>query len=136
MAEKSRELDGKAKGIGNLTVKLDIDASDAITGLKALSREAKKATQAIRELETYYERDDKQYYVKWRQQGEDCTDIREVCMTDIPTCYLQRELEKREGITTYKLGSYGTYDNMRMVSADGGDSVFIEGPAIITVNID
>lgn len=152
MAEQSRELDGtqsnihpshigvdyaeEGKDFSALTVKIDVDVSEAITGLKAVQREAKKAAQAIRELETYYGEDGKNFYVKWRQQGEDCTDIREVCMTDIPTCYLQRELEKREGVTTYKLGSYGTYANMRMVSADGGDSVLIEGPAIITVNID
>jgi len=101
MAEQSRELDGTqsevaAKKTGALTAKLVLDVSDAITGLKAVTREAKKATAAIRELETYYERDDKQYYVKWRQQGEDCTDIREVCMTDIPTEYLRRELAKRQ----------------------------------------
>lgn len=32
-------------------VKIDIDISDALTGLKALQREARKATQALRELE-------------------------------------------------------------------------------------
>jgi DNA-directed RNA polymerase subunit L len=36
----------------NLTVKLDVDASDAITALKAIQREARKATQALRELES------------------------------------------------------------------------------------
>jgi hypothetical protein len=33
-----------------LTVKVDVDVSDALTGLKAIQREAKKATQALREL--------------------------------------------------------------------------------------
>ncbi len=37
--------------IGDLLVKVDIDISDALTGLKALQREARKATQALRELE-------------------------------------------------------------------------------------
>ncbi len=41
MAEKSREL----------TVKVDVDVSEALTGLKALQREAKKATQALKELD-------------------------------------------------------------------------------------
>ena len=43
MAEKnsSREL----------TVSLNVDVSEALTGLKAVHREAKKATQALRELE-------------------------------------------------------------------------------------
>lgn len=34
-----------------LTIKIDVDISDALTGLKAIQREAKKATQALRELE-------------------------------------------------------------------------------------
>jgi len=99
-----------------LSVKVDVDVSEALTGLKALQREAKKATQELRELETV--------------RGDIST------LTHVPTCELQRELERREGVTTYKLGSYGTYANLRMVSADGGDSVFIEGPAIVTVNVD
>lgn len=34
-----------------LSAKIDVDVSDALTGLKAVQREAKKATQALRELE-------------------------------------------------------------------------------------
>jgi hypothetical protein len=41
----------QSREVGNLTVKLDVDASDAITALKAIQREARKATQALRELE-------------------------------------------------------------------------------------
>lgn len=37
------------RSIGQLTV--DLDCSEALTGLKALQREARKATQALRELE-------------------------------------------------------------------------------------
>jgi hypothetical protein len=37
--------------LSTLTVKLDVDASDAIRALKAIQREARKATQALRELE-------------------------------------------------------------------------------------
>ena len=40
------------KKAGELTVKLDVDASDAITALKAIQREARKATQALREFES------------------------------------------------------------------------------------
>lgn len=43
MAENTRELNG-------LTVKIDVDVSEAIRGLKAVQREAKKATQALAEL--------------------------------------------------------------------------------------
>jgi hypothetical protein len=34
-----------------LTIKIDVDVSEAITGLKAIQREAKEATKALRELE-------------------------------------------------------------------------------------
>jgi hypothetical protein len=43
---------GPRKPFDELTVKLDVDASDAITALKALQREARKATKALRELES------------------------------------------------------------------------------------
>ncbi|WP_239613915.1 hypothetical protein [Cohnella mopanensis] len=43
MAQDKRVLDG-------ITVKVSVDVSEALTGLKALQREAKKATQAIAEL--------------------------------------------------------------------------------------
>lgn len=108
--------DKMSRGLSAVQLKVDVDVSEALTGLKALQREAKKATQELRELETV--------------RGDIST------LTHVPTCELQRELESREGVTTYKLGSYGTYANLRMVNADGGDSVFIEGPAIVTVNID
>lgn len=39
----------KKKSIGSLT--LDIDCSDALTGLKSVQREAKKATAALKELD-------------------------------------------------------------------------------------
>ncbi|SDW22789.1 hypothetical protein [Paenibacillus sp. PDC88] len=35
----------------DLTVRINVDVSEALTGLKAIQREAKKATQALRELE-------------------------------------------------------------------------------------
>jgi len=41
MAELSREL----------TMKIDLDVSEALTGLKALQREAKKTTQVLKETE-------------------------------------------------------------------------------------
>lgn len=36
---------------GDLTVKIDVDVSEALTGLKAVQREAREATKALRELE-------------------------------------------------------------------------------------
>jgi hypothetical protein len=35
----------------HLSIKVDVDISDALTGLKALQREAREATKALRELE-------------------------------------------------------------------------------------
>lgn len=41
----------KRKKAGELTVKIDVDVSEALTGLKAVTREAREATKALRELE-------------------------------------------------------------------------------------
>lgn len=46
----TNKADEKSREVGNLTVKVDVDVSEALTGLKALSREARKATQALAEL--------------------------------------------------------------------------------------
>ncbi|MFS1515479.1 hypothetical protein V1503_03020 [Bacillus sp. SCS-151] len=45
MAQTQRE-------VGEFTVKLNVEVSDVIAGLRAIQREAKKATQALRELES------------------------------------------------------------------------------------
>jgi hypothetical protein len=37
--------------VGGLNVKVDVDVSEAIAGLKAVQREARKATQALREVD-------------------------------------------------------------------------------------
>jgi len=44
MAQNQREL-------SDLTLKINVDISEALTALKAIQREAKKAVQALRELE-------------------------------------------------------------------------------------
>ncbi|MCG5252607.1 hypothetical protein [Brevibacillus agri] len=63
MAENPRESDGylakmyegecviPAREIGSITAKVTIDVSDALTGLKALRREADAAVRALKELE-------------------------------------------------------------------------------------
>lgn len=54
---KVKEGDPDVEYIGDkpkfkgLTVKVDVDVSEALTGLKALQREAREATKALRELE-------------------------------------------------------------------------------------
>lgn len=72
MAENER------KSIGDLTIKVDVDISEALTGLKAVQREAKKAAQALRGLES--EHDD----VK----------IRDACIREIDrlASFFQREI--------------------------------------------
>jgi len=39
-----------AKAIGEVSVKISVDVTEALTGLKAVQREAKKATQALAAL--------------------------------------------------------------------------------------
>lgn len=39
------------KKVSDITVKVNVDVSEALTGLKALQREAREATKALRELE-------------------------------------------------------------------------------------
>ncbi|SMQ75939.1 hypothetical protein SAMN05444673_2576 [Bacillus sp. OV166] len=46
MTEKKRETN-----FGALKVKIDVDCSYALKGLKAVTREAKRATEALKELE-------------------------------------------------------------------------------------
>ncbi|MNT41695.1 hypothetical protein D3C72_1780650 [compost metagenome] len=41
-----------AGNIGELNVKVNVDIADTIRGLKAIQREAKKAAQSLRDLET------------------------------------------------------------------------------------
>ncbi len=45
----------KRKKAGELTVKINVDVSEALTGLKAVTREAREATKALRELEAAYD---------------------------------------------------------------------------------
>lgn len=52
MAENKREVVGqKENNIGDLAVKISVDVSEALTGLKAVQREAREATKALRGLE-------------------------------------------------------------------------------------
>lgn len=44
----NKSSEGNIRGI---SIEVDIDASDAMKGLKAIQREARKATAALKELE-------------------------------------------------------------------------------------
>jgi hypothetical protein len=41
----------QSRELPHLSIKVDVDVSEALTGLKAIQREAKEATKALRELE-------------------------------------------------------------------------------------
>ena len=49
---------------GKLTIKVDVDVEDAIRALKAVQREARKATQALRELEKAAAKVTEEYEIK------------------------------------------------------------------------
>ncbi|MEK5109853.1 hypothetical protein MHI57_24640 [Cytobacillus sp. FSL K6-0129] len=85
----------KAKEFGELTMKVSLDVSEALTGLKAVQREAREATKALRKLESYYEQADGRYYAKWTQQGDEISDMKTVKISEVPTEYLRKELAKR-----------------------------------------
>jgi hypothetical protein len=53
MADNQSREEIKRNNHGELIIKVraDVDVSEALTGLKALQREAKEATKALRELE-------------------------------------------------------------------------------------
>jgi hypothetical protein len=50
----AEERESNKSNIG--TISVDIDCSDALKGLKAVTREAKKATSALQELEEQQKR--------------------------------------------------------------------------------
>lgn len=127
MADKNEQSRG-------LSVKVDVDVSEALTGLKAVQREAKKAAQALREYETAYEENGKRFYTKWNQsEDDDCTDIQSVCLSDVSTKYLHRELARREGVREYELPPH---EHARIGWLTVGSAVDITGPARILVNVD
>lgn len=83
--------------LSEVQVDLKLNTEEVIKDLKSIQREAKKATQAMRELETMYGTEEGSFYVKWNQDEDDkCYDINEIRLSDIPTKYLQRELSKRD----------------------------------------
>lgn len=43
---------------GELTVKIDVDVSNALKGLKAIQRETRETIKGLKELETYQEVDE------------------------------------------------------------------------------
>lgn len=52
--------------IGGINVNINVNIAETITGLKAIQREAKKATQALRELEKAQGIDNRSFHVNER----------------------------------------------------------------------
>jgi hypothetical protein len=99
--------DSKSREISALHIKVNVDVSEALTGLKALQREAKKATQALRELEDAQS-----------------------------TLSIHEELVRREGVKEYIVDAHGCFAKLSIDNGDYGFSEVIEGPARIVVNKD
>ncbi|WP_172369571.1 BC1881 family protein [Sporosarcina jiandibaonis] len=93
--------------IGDLKVRLTADLSEYITGLKAVQREAKKATQALRELEATRNRD---------------------------TYVLHEELLKREGVHGIEVAPH---EKVEIRIGEGACRTYsLTGPIRIIVNKD
>lgn len=59
MADNKRE----SREVGELLVKVSADVGEALTGFKALQRELRETTKAVRELESAYEDVEKAVYL-------------------------------------------------------------------------
>lgn len=131
---KSRGLDeGKTKDL-MVTIKADVDVSGALTGLKAVQREAKAAVKALRELELVVSVDDKKApdHVEW-SNGH--ISVAEYDLSSVPTAELSRALAKREGVTEYVVGLEDKAA-AQIYGVLAGSLWDIEGPARILVNKD
>lgn len=103
----------KPKSVGELTVKVNVDVSEALTGLKSLTREAREATKALRELETTAQRlsthldaNAVEYYTDIRQATQEETyDWRKVACDNITKAL--EEAEATKSITDDITRSYG-----------------------------
>lgn len=101
---------GSRKSPSSLTVKIDVDVLDAVSGLKAVQREAREATKALRELEstqklTMYEATDALPIPKFTDEPD---------LSEVTTSRLQRELSRREGVKSRLLGD-GEFGSMSAI---------------------
>ncbi len=147
------------KKADSLTVKVDVDVSEALTGLKALQREAKEATKALKELESAQadtsdiDTSEGSFvhtiakHFGWSPQDviRRTPDqiaflyrvaVKSVVLSGASTKELSEELTKREGVTTYNVAPHGDIANLYLADAESGGYVIIEGPATILVNKD
>lgn len=90
-----------------ISARINVDVSEALTGLKAVQREAKKATQALRELEAAQS-----------------------------TKSLHEALIQREGVEEYIVDAHGGFAKIHIDNGQTGGNYTVEGPARIVVNRD
>lgn len=123
---KSRE------SVGEITVKLNVDASDALTALKALQREVRKATQALKSAEQANS-------IRIERVGNYAVTEIKRDLSAYSTKDLTDELARRTGVREIVVEPYETVEIWKeKPSADGvpGSVEIITGPARILVNVD
>ncbi|SDI15585.1 hypothetical protein SAMN05192534_12353 [Alteribacillus persepolensis] len=119
MAEKRESNIGK--------LKLDVDVSDALKGLKAVKREANEALEAMKKLDEYQ---GGHTYVSL----DGMTKI-EPSLAHFGTKELHEELARREGVTEEFVGVYDKVTITFHRDSHGVADVF-SGPARILINRD
>jgi hypothetical protein len=102
--------DKKSRGVDELTIKLNVDTSDAIKALKAVQREARAAVKALRELEVVSGLD--------MERG-------------LSTKEITKELIDREGVAHITVGPY---EKLKITT--GQRECELTGPAIVIINQD
>lgn len=81
-----------SKAVGSIRVKVDVDVSDALTGLKAVQREAKKATQSLAELKAEQER------ISIELDGEEVGKLVEPTVKELQERAVEEAVNSEEGI--------------------------------------
>ena len=125
------------KPIGDNNVKINVDVSEAITGLKAVQREAKEATKALRGLEGAESKTPevvRPAMVFDKGPGK----VVEVSapiydLTKVPTKQLHEELAKREGVTEHIVKFPKGNAIIDITNEDSGEYIPMGGPARIIV---
>jgi hypothetical protein len=136
MADNKRESIEEYNSSG-LTVKINVDVSEALTGLKAVERQAKAAKRAVAELDGEY--NGPWFGINPPNKGTGIPTVSELCpnkLSDYSTKELADELAKREGVEEYSLDAVVGYGKIEINNPDEGRSFYVQGPARIVVNRD
>jgi hypothetical protein len=121
-----------------LTIKVDVDVSEALTGLKAVQRGAKKATQELRAIEFNcggLVRGGNVIPVGSSLFRDETKDV-PTLLAHIPIKIIHEELVRREGVTEYWIDAHGGTATISIDNGNQGDNIVVDGPAKIVVNKD